>query len=102
MKPGEWVVVHGCGGIGLSAINVASAMGANVIGVDLDSAKLELAKGMGATHVINAKKADPIAAIMDLTGTALNVASFMGLILLVISITFVLIIRRLGRRPVIA
>ena len=60
VKPGEWVVVHGCGGIGLSAINIAAAMGANVIGVDLDSAKLELAKGMGATHVINAKKTDPI------------------------------------------
>ncbi|HXW85237.1 MAG TPA: alcohol dehydrogenase catalytic domain-containing protein, partial [Candidatus Binataceae bacterium] len=42
VKPGEWVVVHGCGGIGLAAINVAAAMGANVIGVDLDSAKLEL------------------------------------------------------------
>jgi len=74
VKPGEWVVVHGCGGIGLSAINVASAMGANVIGVDLDSAKLELAKGMGASHVINAKKADPIAAIMDLTGMGAHVS----------------------------
>ncbi|MDB5108647.1 MAG: alcohol dehydrogenase, partial [Candidatus Binatus sp.] len=67
-KPGEWVVVHGCGGIGLSAINIAAAMGAQVIGVDLDAAKLELAKGMGASHVINAKKADPIEAILGLTG----------------------------------
>ena len=56
VKPGEWVVVHGCGGIGLSAINIAAAMGANVIGVDIESASLELAKGMGAAHVINAKK----------------------------------------------
>jgi D-arabinose 1-dehydrogenase-like Zn-dependent alcohol dehydrogenase len=70
VKPGEWVVVHGCGGIGLSAINIASAMGANVIGVDLDSAKLELAKGMGAAHVINAKKSDPLSAIFDLTSFA--------------------------------
>ena len=74
VKPGEWVVVHGCGGIGLSAINIAAAMGANVIGVDLDSAKLELAKGMGATHVINAKKTDPIAAILDLTGGGAHVS----------------------------
>jgi D-arabinose 1-dehydrogenase-like Zn-dependent alcohol dehydrogenase len=74
VKPGEWVVVHGCGGIGLSAINIASAMGANVIGVDLDSAKLELAKGMGAAHVINAKKTDPISAIFDLTGSGAHVS----------------------------
>lgn len=74
VKPGEWVVVHGCGGIGLSAINIAAAMGANVIGVDLDSAKLELAKGMGAMHVINAKKTDPLSAIFDLTGGGAHVA----------------------------
>ncbi len=67
VKPGEWVVVHGCGGIGLSAINIAAAIGANVIGVDLDSAKLELAKGVGAMHVINAKKSDPIPQILELT-----------------------------------
>ena len=36
VRPGEWVAVHGCGGIGLSAIHVASAIGANVIAVDLD------------------------------------------------------------------
>lgn len=67
VKPGEWVAVYGCGGIGLAAINVAAAVGANVIGVDLDAAKLELAKGVGATHVINGKKTDPVAAVVDLT-----------------------------------
>jgi D-arabinose 1-dehydrogenase-like Zn-dependent alcohol dehydrogenase len=67
VKPGEWVAVYGCGGIGLAAINVANAMGANVIGIDLDSAKLELAKGMGAQHVINAKSTEPIGAVLDIT-----------------------------------
>jgi D-arabinose 1-dehydrogenase-like Zn-dependent alcohol dehydrogenase len=67
VKPGEWVAVYGCGGIGLAAINIASAMGANVIGVDLDSAKLELAKGVGAAHVVNGKKTDPVAAVLDIT-----------------------------------
>src|SRR5208283_1187295 len=67
VKPGEWVVVHGCGGIGLSAINIAAAMGANVIGVDLDSAKLELAKGMGAAHVINGAKTEPVSAVLDIS-----------------------------------
>ncbi len=67
VKPGEWVAVFGCGGIGLSAINTAAAVGANVIGIDLDSAKLELAKGMGANHVINGKKTDAVAAVVELT-----------------------------------
>jgi D-arabinose 1-dehydrogenase-like Zn-dependent alcohol dehydrogenase len=74
VKPGEWVVVHGCGGIGLSVINIAAAMGANVIGVDLDSAKLEPAKGVGANHVINAKKTDPVQAVLELTGGGAHVA----------------------------
>ena len=59
VRPGEWVAVHGCGGIGLSAIHVAAAIGANVIAVDLDGRKLELAKSVGATHMVNAKSGDP-------------------------------------------
>ena len=41
-QPGEWVAVHGCGGIGLSAIMIANAMGAQVIGVDINAETLEL------------------------------------------------------------
>ena len=67
VKPGEWVAVFGCGGIGLSAINIAAAMGANVIGIDLDAAKLELAKGVGANHVVNGKKTDAVEAVLELT-----------------------------------
>src|SRR5271156_3468011 len=74
VKPGEWVAVHGCGGIGLSAIHVAAAVGANVIAVDLDDRKLELAKKVGANHVINAKKTDPVGAIFDITRGGANVA----------------------------
>jgi len=67
VRPGEWVAVHGCGGIGLSAIHVAAAIGANVIAVDLDDAKLELAKKIGAQHVVNGKNTDAVMAIMDIT-----------------------------------
>jgi len=74
VKPGEWVAVYGCGGIGLSAINVAAAMGANVIGIDLDSAKLELAKGLGAAHVINGAKTEPVAAVLDISKGGAHVA----------------------------
>ncbi|MEJ8850787.1 alcohol dehydrogenase catalytic domain-containing protein [Variovorax rhizosphaerae] len=65
---GEWVVVYGCGGVGLSAINVAAALGARVIGVDLNSANLELAKVMGAEFVINGRETEnPVGAVMDIT-----------------------------------
>jgi D-arabinose 1-dehydrogenase-like Zn-dependent alcohol dehydrogenase len=65
--PGEWVAVYGCGGIGLSAINIAAAMGANVIGVDINNSNLELAKQMGAVITINSRDTNPIEAIMEIT-----------------------------------
>ncbi len=66
-KPGDSVLVHGCGGIGLAAIQIASSIGANVIAVDLDGRKLELAKEVGASHIVNAKAGDPAAEIVDIT-----------------------------------
>jgi len=74
VRPGEWVVVHGCGGIGLSAVQIAAAIGGQVIAVDLDGRKLELAKSVGASHTVNAKAGDPLMAIMDLTGGGAHVA----------------------------
>jgi threonine dehydrogenase-like Zn-dependent dehydrogenase len=53
--------------VGLSAIQIATALGARVIAVDLDDRKLELAKQAGAAEVINGKKTDPVKAVMDLT-----------------------------------
>jgi alcohol dehydrogenase len=53
-RPGEWVAVHGCGGVGLSATMIARALGARVIGVDIAVEKLELARTCGAEIVINA------------------------------------------------
>ncbi|KPM84590.1 zinc-dependent alcohol dehydrogenase family protein [Pseudoalteromonas lipolytica] len=68
VKAGQWVAVHGCGGIGLSAIMIASAVGAHVIAVDIAEDKLELARSLGAVAVINASKvADVAEAIMSLT-----------------------------------
>lgn len=51
---GEWVAVHGCGGVGLAAIMIARALGANVIAVDVQHAALALAKSCGAAEVLNA------------------------------------------------
>lgn len=64
---GDWVVVHGCGGVGLSAIMIASAVGARVIGVDVRDDRLQQARLCGATVVINAAETDVVAAVHSLT-----------------------------------
>lgn len=66
VSAGQWVAVHGCGGVGLSAVMIANAVGANVIGVDLDPAKLELAKALGAVVAINGK-GDVVDEIKEIT-----------------------------------
>ncbi|WP_269085894.1 alcohol dehydrogenase catalytic domain-containing protein [Palleronia pelagia] len=65
VSAGHWVAVHGYGGVGLSAVMIAAAAGANVIGVDLDPAKLDLARELGAVAVIDGREADVPAAIRD-------------------------------------
>lgn len=68
VSAGQWVAVHGCGGVGLSAIMIANALGANVIAVDIDQGKLELARSLGAVAVINANQvADVVEAIVEIT-----------------------------------
>jgi alcohol dehydrogenase len=66
---GQWVAVHGCGGIGLSAIMIASALGAKVVAVDVADDQLALAKQMGAVAGINARSeknvADAIREVSD-------------------------------------
>ena len=56
VRAGEWVAVHGCGGVGLSAIMIANALGANVIAIDIADDKLEFARQMGAVATINTAK----------------------------------------------
>lgn len=51
---GQWVAVHGCGGVGLSAIMIATALGANVIAVDIADDKLAFARSVGAVETVNA------------------------------------------------
>lgn len=66
---GDTVAVFGCGGVGDAAIAGAVLAGASkVIAVDLDDRKLEWAKGLGATHTVNSKETDAVAAIKELTG----------------------------------
>ena len=60
-KPGDWVVVSGIGGLGHMAVQYAKAMGLNVLAVDVDDSKLELAKRLGAALTVNARTTDPVA-----------------------------------------
>nr|WP_233552803.1 zinc-dependent alcohol dehydrogenase family protein [Jiangella rhizosphaerae] len=66
---GEWVTVHGCGGLGLSAVMIAAAHGARVIAVDVAAPALELARVAGASVTVDASDGtDVVAAVRDATG----------------------------------
>jgi alcohol dehydrogenase len=51
--PGQWVAVHGCGGVGLSAVLIACALGARVVAVDVSEPARRLASELGAEVVID-------------------------------------------------
>ncbi|CAH1678965.1 Alcohol dehydrogenase [Hyphomicrobiales bacterium] len=75
VSAGQWVAVHGCGGVGLSAIMIANALGANVVAVDISDDKLRLAREVGAAVTINAKtQPDVVAAVRDATGGGAHVS----------------------------
>ncbi len=66
---GDWVAVHGCGGVGLAAVMIATAMGANVVAVDIRRAALEMAREVGAVAVVDASgSADVAEEVRDATG----------------------------------
>jgi len=72
---GQWVAVHGCGGVGLSAIMIANALGAKVIAIDIADQKLELAKSLGAIATVNASKvASVVEAVLEITNGGAHVS----------------------------
>ena len=82
-RPGQWVAISGIGGLGHVAVQYARAMGLHVAAIDIDDAKLALAREHGAEVVVNAAEEDPGAAIQAATGgahgvlvTAVNPAAF--------------------------
>jgi alcohol dehydrogenase len=69
VRGGEWVAVHGCGGVGLSAIMIAAACGAQVVAVDINPDALAFASRVGATATLNAATVDDVAAgVREITG----------------------------------
>ncbi|SIN74058.1 alcohol dehydrogenase, propanol-preferring [Singulisphaera sp. GP187] len=69
-KPGQWVVISGIGGLGHMAVQYAVAMGLHVAAVDVDDAKLDLARKLGAKVTVNVLKTEPVAAIKQEIGGA--------------------------------
>ena len=68
IAPGQWVAVHGCGGVGLSAIMIASAFEAQVIAIDVSEDALVMARSVGADKLINATtESSVVDAIRELT-----------------------------------
>lgn len=75
INAGEWVAVHGCGGVGLSAIMIASALGARIIAIDIDREKLVFASAIGAAYTINAMEVDDIpTAVKTLTAGGADIS----------------------------
>ncbi len=69
LRYGETAMVIGCGAVGLSAVQGARLAGASqIMAVDLDEAKLAMARDFGATHAVNARVADPMAEVRAITG----------------------------------
>jgi len=73
VAPGEWVAVHGCGGVGLSAVMIAAAAGARVVAVDVSPAALAMARAFGAEACLQGPAGVP-EAIRDLTGGGAHVS----------------------------
>lgn len=75
INAGDWVAVHGCGGVGLSAVHIADALGANVVAVDLSDEKLDKARELGAVETVNASDADDTPeAVQALAGGGVDVS----------------------------
>ena len=71
---GEWVTVVGAGGVGLSTVMIACALGGRVVAVDRNPEALAAASALGAEHVLRADGTDIPAAVADLTGGGSHVA----------------------------
>jgi alcohol dehydrogenase len=75
LADGEWLAVHGCGGVGLSAVMIGVALGARVVAVDVSPAALDLARELGAERVIDASGLDDASsAVKDAIGGGAHVS----------------------------
>jgi len=64
---GEWAAVYGCGGLGLSLVQILASLGVQTVAIDVDAAKLALARSVGAIHTVDPARGDPAAEVLELT-----------------------------------
>lgn len=74
VQAGQWLAVHGCGGVGLSAVMIGAALGARVIAIDIHPEALSMALACGAEHAIDARSADPVSAVAELSSGGVHVS----------------------------
>ena len=74
VSAGQWVAVHGCGGVGLSAVMIARALGAQVVAVDISDDRLALARELGACATVHAREEAVVERIRDLTAGGAHVS----------------------------
>jgi propanol-preferring alcohol dehydrogenase len=92
LVPGEWAVIHGFGGVGMATMQYAAACGARTIAIDLGSSKMQAARDMGATAVIDAAETRDVAAevaaitgegadaVFDLVGTSASMQASVAML----------------------
>ena len=74
VRPGDWLAVHGCGGVGLSAVMIGAALGARVLAVDVSASALARARELGAEAAVEADAEGVAAAIATITGGGAHVS----------------------------
>jgi D-arabinose 1-dehydrogenase-like Zn-dependent alcohol dehydrogenase len=74
VRAGQWLAVHGCGGVGLSAVMIGVALGARVVAVDVSATALDRARELGAEFTVNGGAADPVAVVGEITGGGAHVS----------------------------
>jgi alcohol dehydrogenase len=74
IQPGQWLAIYGCGGVGLSAIQIGRALGARIIAVDINDEKCSFAKSLGADHAINASALPAVQMVRELSKGGVEVS----------------------------
>jgi D-arabinose 1-dehydrogenase-like Zn-dependent alcohol dehydrogenase len=96
VRAGDWLAVHGCGGVGLSAVLIGVALGTRVVAVDVAPAALDRARALGAEVTVDAGTADLAAVVREITGGGAHV-SIDALGSAAVAATSVRCLRRRGR-----
>jgi alcohol dehydrogenase len=74
IDPSMFVAIHGCGGVGLSAVMIAAAYGAKVIAIDINELNLQKARFFGASHTIDATREDVVDKLREMTNGGVNLS----------------------------